>query len=112
MRRILQFTLIPMLVFLGSCGSDDAAAADNEVGSETTSALVNETVELGCADCTYGIEGAEGCSVGAKIGDNTYMVTGSDIDAHDEGLCSETKSGEISGAIVDGKIAATSCTIK
>ena len=115
MRRILQLTLIPLLVCLGSCSSDDAAAAGTpggEEGSETTSALVNETVEFGCASCTYSIEGAEGCTLAAKIGEDAYMVTGSDINAHDEGLCSATKSGELSGAIVDGKIVATSCTIK
>ena len=115
MRRILQITLIPLLVCLGSCGSDEASAdynADAEVGTETTSAIVNETVEIGCASCTYSIEGAEGCSLGAKVGDKTYMVTGTKISAHDEGLCSATKSADLMGAIVDGKIAAKSCTIK
>jgi len=70
-------------------------------------------VEASCGQCNFGLTDKKGCDLAVKIDGKAYWVTGTDIskhgDAHaSDGFCATVRKAEVTGAIVDGKFAATS----
>ena len=90
----------------------DAPAADTAVASTAAPALLaaldNQTVEAGCGSCIYKLEGGEGCYLAIKVGNKAYPVEGTDVDAHEAGLCSAVQSAVVTGKMHgDGSILAS-----
>ncbi len=67
-----------------------------------------QTVSAGCGACTYQIEGAEGCPLAVEIDGKPMLVTGSDFNAMDNGLCAEKAQLEVVGEVQGDKFAASS----
>ena len=85
----------------------EAATATASVTAAVTVAA-EQTVQVGCASCTYKMAGIKGCVTAAKIGDTAYLVTGGDLNAHKSGLCKAPKQAKIVGQVQDGKFVASS----
>ncbi len=66
------------------------------------------TVEVGCASCTYEMEGVEDCELAARIDGKAYLVELEGFDAHGSGLCAGTKTAVVTGAIEGDRFHATS----
>ena len=108
MKRILRMSLLcSLLVGLAACKSTAEEAPMTE--AETAATL---TVEAGCASCIYGMDGVEGCQPAVRIDGKTYLVTASDFDAHGAGLCSATRTAEVSGSIEGDRFVAESFEIE
>lgn len=90
-----------------SDAADKAADAAGEVTKQVSMVLKEQTVEAGCAGCTYKMEGVEGCQLAIKVAGKPYLVTGTDVSAHDAGLCEATKKATIVGTIEGTKVALT-----
>ena len=86
------------------------AATATATASVTAAVTVaaEQTVQVGCASCTYKMAGIDGCVTAAKIGDTAYLVTGGDLNAHKSGLCKAPKQAKIIGQVQDGKFVASS----
>jgi hypothetical protein len=92
--------------------SDEVSAVAEDTVEQVSKALEEQTVEAGCAGCTYKMAGAEGCQLAIKVAGKPYIVTGVDVSAHDEGLCEKTKQASIAGAIEDGQAVLTKFEIQ
>ena len=106
MRNMYLVTLVSglALVMLG-CGEQNAEQPETAV-PEAIHASITQTVEAGCASCTYKMAGVEGCKLAVKIADKPYLVSEADVDAHSAGLCQAPKQAKVTGAIVRGKFVA------
>ena len=74
--------------------------------------LVSQTVKVGCGSCNIKVAGVQKCELSAEIDGKSYLVTGTDVQAHKAGLCSSTKQATISGKVADGKLVATEFTLQ
>ena len=69
-------------------------------------------VEAGCGECTYKMDGVTSCALAVKIDGKPYLVSGTDVSAHEAGLCRATKQAEIAGEVKYGKFVATSFKLR
>ena len=99
------------LVFVGVV-SVFVGCESNKEQSLAPASVAGKTVEAGCASCIYNIQGVEGCKLAVKVDGKPYLVTGSDVDAHKEGLCSNPKQAVVEGKVEGDKFAATSVVFK
>ena len=119
-RLITTMALSVVAVAMSGCGSSTeptagqvdakppAVEAETSPATATVTAAAEQTVQVGCASCTYKMAGVEGCVTAAKIGDKPYLVTGFDLNAHKSGLCKAPKQAKIIGQVQDGKFVASS----
>ncbi|MFQ5411374.1 MAG: DUF6370 family protein [Phycisphaerae bacterium] len=70
-----------------------------------------KTVQVACASCIFKMPGVHGCKLAVKIDGKPYLVTGSDVSAHDAGLCAEAKMAKCSGTLKGDQFAAASFEI-
>ena len=117
----MRYTYVMMLiavVAMTGCGEDstptqaDATGSADVVAAAVPAALENIEAEVGCGMCSYQMDGVKRCTLAVKIGDEAMLVEGSDIDAHEAGLCKAAKKAVVAGNIEDGKFIATSVTIE
>jgi predicted aldo/keto reductase-like oxidoreductase len=107
MLRALSFSLTCALALtLASCGGSDAGAAHEESVHDATT----QTVEVGCAKCSYSMPGVTQCENAVKIGEQTMLVTGEHgFDVMAEGICSNgVRQAEVTGGIQGDHFVATS----
>lgn len=71
-----------------------------------------QTVEAGCAKCSYHIAGVSSCVLGAKIDGKAYLVKGTDINTHAAGLCDGEKPATVSGEIQGNRFIASHFELK
>lgn len=98
----LPIALIPLLV---SC------TAETSTTPAVTATATAQTVDAGCGACIYQIEGATGCPLAVEVAGTPMLVTGSDFNAMDNGLCAEKRKVNIEGAVDGTSFAATSVTL-
>lgn len=67
----------------------------------------DKAAEIGCAACSYHMEGVKSCTLAVKIDGKAYLVNGSDVNVHQFCGSKGAKPGTVSGKIVDGKFVAT-----
>ena len=75
-------------------------------GTTPTVALAR-SLEVGCGMCIYDMEGMGGCELAAKVDGKTVLVTGVDVDLHDEDLCSAPKNAMVTGTVEGDKLVVT-----
>ena len=75
--------------------------------------LVDQDAEVGCAKCSYKMDGVSDCVAAVKIDEKAYLIEGlPKFNAHTEGLCDAPKMGHIQGNIENGHFVAESLTLK
>ncbi|MFQ5505832.1 MAG: DUF6370 family protein [Planctomycetota bacterium] len=101
MRRLL---VVPLLLLDFACGESSAEAgktdksAKKSVTEESAElASQSEVFEVGCAKCTYHLEGVEGCQAAIKKDDKVLLLSGHSFKAMAEGLCKTPKKARIAG---------------
>jgi len=94
-----------LALMMVGCGEQEAQQTETSIPNVINAALT-QTVEAGCASCTYKMAGVEGCQLAVKIADKPYLVSGANVDAHEAGLCAAPKQAKIAGAIADDKFVA------
>ena len=106
---MLRALSIPWLFFLplalASCGGSPEESAHEE-GTHTDAM---QTVEVGCAKCSYSMPGVTQCENAVKIGDKTMLVTGQHgFDVMAEGICTGgARQAEVTGSIEGDHFVAT-----
>lgn len=80
------------------------ADAKDAVATATAAA---QTLEVGCAKCTYHLDGAATCGTAVKVGGTAYAVNVPGFDAMKEGLCAGAKQAKVTGEMKDGKFLAS-----
>ena len=58
------------------------------------------------------MDGVDDCTLAIKMDGSAYLVTGTDISAHEEGLCAAPKYAKVAGKVENGKFVATSFNLK
>jgi hypothetical protein len=123
MKRFLILLAALSLVAMVGCSGDKAAedaapdaTADVAANAEkkadaakasSTDAEASHFMEVGCANCTFGMDGVEGCQAAVKVNDEPVLLTGVPVDAHGLGLCQNPKKAHIHGSMVEGKYVAS-----
>lgn len=96
------------------CGQSDQiepVASD----SSSTTLISDQTVEVGCGQCQFEMEGT-GCDLAVRIDGTSYYVDGSSIDDHgdahsEDGLCNCVRQGKVTGEIKDGRFVASTIAL-
>lgn len=105
-----------MTMYEGESGSDLAKhmeiVYERDNGTAAAAKPVVHLVQAGCAMCTYKMDGVDDCTLAIKMDGTPYLVTGTNISAHEEGLCAAPKYADVSGKVEDGKFVATSFNLK
>lgn len=78
---------------------EEAVEEAGEAVAMTLAKLDGVDVEAGCAKCAYKL--ADECMLGMKVGDDTYIVEGTDIISDDVGLCSGHRPAKVTGVARD-----------
>ena len=96
-------------VYLLGCAGDNGGSDPAEKATRAAAQrLASETVEAGCGQCQFGMEG-DGCNLAVRINGQPYFVVGSTIDDHGDahaadGLCNTIRHARVMGRIVEGKL--------
>ena len=108
-----------LLVAVSGCPDkqSDQATPTKENAEPEERSLESRVVEAGCATCIFHMEGVEGCPLAVRIENKSYLVVGSDIDAHGDahaanGMCKTARSARTRGRIEGDKFAATSLALR
>lgn len=104
-----RFILIlsTLLLILSGCGKSESAFMKIEKQLKR-----GTEVEAACGQCMFDMEGY-GCDLAIRVGENTFFVEGTHIDAHgdahsDAGFCNAISKAKVKGKIEDGKFIASS----
>lgn len=79
---------------------------------------INQTAEISCGQCHFGLTSKDGCNLAVRFDDKAYFVEGFGIDdfgdAHDKktGFCEVIRKGEIKGYVKEDKFIASSIVLK
>lgn len=70
-----------------------------------------QVVEAACGECRFKMEG-NSCDLAVRIGDKSYFVDGTSIDAHGDahakdGFCNAIRKAEVQGEVVNNRFKAT-----
>lgn len=87
-------------------------ASSRAVEAIAQQVIAKQVVEAGCGSCIFKMDGVKGCVLAVKIAGKAYLVKGSDVNAHEAGLCNGAKSAEAAGAIERGVFIASSFDLK
>ena len=107
MLRALSFSLICALpLVLSSCGGSH----EGESRAEGTHTAATQTVEVGCAKCSYSMDGVTTCENAVKIDGKAMLVTGDHgFDVMAEGICRDgAKQAEVTGSVEGDQFVASS----
>ena len=108
LQLLSKVAMVFAAVYLLGCAGDNGDFDSAEI---PTRAAVREwesqTVEAGCGQCQFGLEG-DGCDLAVRIDGQPYLVVGSTIDDHGDahaadGLCNAIRQARVAGRIVEGK---------
>ena len=95
-------------ILLAGCGEQSSTAPVSETrGPVIQTALEDQTLEVGCASCIYKMAGVEGCVMAVKVGGESMLLSGIDMDAHELGLCKSSKQARASGKVEGDEFVAT-----
>jgi hypothetical protein len=111
MKALVVVSLCAVIGLVG-CSQETSTKATPTVAPGAMAAFEKKEVEVGCAMCVYGMEGADSCTLAAKIKDKPMMVKGAELDMHDHGLCSGAKRAVVSGKIEGGDLVASKVEIE
>ena len=108
-----------LLVAVSGCldkQSDQATSIKENAAPEERS-LESGVVEAGCATCIFHMQGVEGCPLAVRIENKSYLVVGSDMDAHGDahaanGMCKTARSARTRGRIEGDKFIAESFVLE
>ena len=105
----LRHTLVLGSLFLiafSACTRNEAnqsakAKAENRVEVRSVETLL---VEAGCATCLFDMQGVKGCKLAVRLEGKSFLVAGSDIDAHGDahavdGLCMAARQARVKGRV-------------
>ena len=117
MKNSMPLALLAVIaLWVTGCGPSSAPAPVAEEAPETPQPVEitgeEMTVELGCGGCIYHMEGVTSCVTAAKVGDTVMLVEGGGVDAHSAGLCESARMATLVGEVKDGKLYASSITLK
>ncbi|MEQ1891552.1 MAG: DUF6370 family protein [Planctomycetota bacterium] len=102
--------------FLVACRPQQGAKSPATPAADSKAAVVEttgpRTVEVACAGCVFGMEGAKGCQLAAKIDGKVLLVSGVNMRPHDSGLCEASRMAEVSGAVEGERYVAASFALK
>ena len=110
--KVLMIASICAVVGLVACSQETSTMATPAVAPGALASLENQDVEVGCAKCIYGMEGAAGCSLAAVIKDKPTLVTGGEVDLRDYGLCSASRHAIVSGKLEGGELVASKVEVE
>ena len=110
--KALLIVSICAVVGLVGCSQETSTTATPAVSPGALASLDNQEVEVGCAMCVYGMEGAEGCVLACKIKGKPMMVKGIELDMHEAGLCSGAKQAVVSGTFEGGEFVASKVEVE
>ncbi len=77
----------------------------------SSAAVATQTLEIGCAKCTYSLPGVAGCAAAVKVGGKAYAVSVPGFDSHKEGLCKGAKQAKVTGELQGDKFVASAIEI-
>ena len=109
MRCLLLATICAAAATVG-CEKTEPSTGNADPSTVLT--LSSESVEVGCYGCIYEMSDAEGCELAAVINGTPMRVTGVDLDAHKNGLCSAAKTAVVSGRVDGDNFLATSVQLE
>jgi hypothetical protein len=94
--------------------SDESTSAPiaDAVGSTVKAVAGAKTVQAGCGMCIFKMDGVKSCQLAVKVDGKPYLVTGSDVNAHEAGLCDKAIDAEVVGDVEGDKFAVTAFTLK
>ncbi len=110
--KALVIVSLCAVVGLVGCSAETSTKATPVVAPGALASLENQDIEVGCAVCIYGMEGADGCALAAKIKGKPMMVQGVELDMYDHGLCSVAKRAVVSGKIEGGELVASKVEVQ
>ena len=112
MKAVMSVAVLIALCVSG-CDQEDPAPSTPKGETDTTGKeITDQTVEVGCASCMYEMPGVDGCKLAAKIGDTPTLVTGADVDLHENKLCDMTKQAVVTGKVGADGFAATKVEVQ
>ncbi len=84
----------------------------DSAAKKTVSAVKKvKMVEAACGSCIFKMPGVRGCKLAIKLDGKPYLVTGSDVSAHNAGLCGGAKMAKCTGTVKGDQFAAASFEI-
>ena len=107
--KLLQLVSICAVAMILSCSQETQTAG---VSPAAMSTLKAQTIEVGCGLCVYNMSDVAGCQLAAKIDGEPILVKGVELDLHDHGLCSGSKSAVVSGVVEGKELLATSVEVQ
>ncbi len=110
--KLLQLVSICAVAGILSCSQETQTAEQLSVSPGAMSTLEAETIEVGCGMCVYGMPEVSGCQLAAVIDGEPILVKGVELDLHDHGLCSGSKSAVVSGKVEGMELLATSVEVE
>ena len=110
--KALVIVSLCAVVGLVGCSQESSTKATPAVALGALASLENQDIEVGCAMCVYGMEGADGCALAAMIKGKPMMVNGVELDMHGHGLCSGAKRALVSGKIEGGELVASKVEVE
>lgn len=110
--KLLQLVSICAVAMILSCSQETQTAEKLSVSPGAMSTLKAQTIEVGCGLCVYDMSDVSGCQLAAVIDGEPILVKGVDLDLHDHGLCSGSKSAVVSGVIEGKELLATSVEVQ
>ena len=106
-------------ILLAGCGEQSNTPVSETPGPATPNApadvtdqviqtaFEDQTLEVGCASCIYKMAGVAGCVMAVKVGGESMLLSGIDMDAHEHGLCKSSKQARASGKVEGDEFVAT-----
>jgi hypothetical protein len=111
MKYALSIAILGTVLLCG-CSGYGKSGEDGEDGKDVVGDGAAMTVEVGCASCIYKMEGITDCTLAAKIDGKAVLVKGSDVDAHEAGLCAAAKQAVVEGELLGQEFIATKVALK
>ncbi len=110
--KLLQLVSICAVAMILSCSQETQTAEKVSVSPAAMSTLKAQTIEVGCGLCVYNMSDVSGCQLAAVIDGEPILVKGVELDLHDHGLCSGSKSAVVSGVVEGKELLATSVEVQ
>ena len=110
----ILFTILFVVLSFGCSRNGKTGKSVTETGGDGAANAISTatTVEVACATCIYKMDGVKGCTLAAKIDGTPVLVTGGEVNAHEDGLCAGAKQAVVEGKLEGNVFIATKVELK